>query len=184
MYNFVLQSKRKEIRIPYSGTVRFSADQFNWYLNKAQNISRKGIFIKTEEEFKVGTKLYLNFDLTVNDEVVKKIRTIGEVMRFAGDEEKGAGAESAGLGIHFSLLPGQEIAMMAFVEDVVDSSPDVPSSSGESAKHICVEIQDKTVPLIMWWLQEIANKVLSTNGLIIELAVILIFIVVGVMFLL
>ena len=52
----------------------------------------------------MGTKLYLNFDLTVNGEVVKKIRTIGEVVRLAGDEERGAGAENPGLGIHFSLL--------------------------------------------------------------------------------
>jgi Tfp pilus assembly protein PilZ len=175
MYNFVLQSKRKEIRIPYSGTVRFSADQFNWYLNKAQNISRKGIFIKTEEEFKVGTKLYLNFDLIVNDEVVKKIRTIGEVMRCVHDGEKGSGVKNSGLGIHFSLLPGQEIAMRTFVEDVMDASLE------ESAKHIGVAVQDKTVPLLRWWLQEVANKLLSTNGLILELTVILIFIVVGVM---
>lgn len=181
MYDFVLQSKRKEIRIPYSGTVRFSADQFNWYLNKAQNLSKKGMFIKTEEEFTVGTKLYLNFDLTDNDKVVKKIRTIGEVMRLAGNEERGVGAENPGLGIHFSLLPGQEIAMRAFLEDVVDSSQEGFISVEEPAKHICVEVQDKTVPLIMWWLQEIANKVLSTNGLILELAVILLFIVMGVM---
>ena len=105
MDNLALQSKRKEMRIPFTGTVRFSADQFNWYLNKAQNISRNGIFIETEEEFKAGTKLYLNFDLTINAEVVKKIRTRGEVVRLAGDEERGAGSQGPGIGIHFSLLP-------------------------------------------------------------------------------
>ena len=175
MYNLVLDSRRKVLRFPFSGTVRFSADQLNWYLNKAQNISKKGIFIKTEEEFMVGTRLYLNFDLTVNEKVVKKIRTIGEVKRLAGDAEKGVEAANHGLGIHFLLLPSQEIAMRAFIDEVMDTSLE------ESAKHIGVEVQDKTVPLFRWWLQEVANKLLSTNGLILELTVILIFIAVGVM---
>ena len=72
--------------------------------------------------------------------------------------------------------------MRAFVEDVVDSSLEGILSSGDySAKHVCVEVQDTTVSSLKWWLQEIVNKMVSTNGLIIELAVILIFIVLGVM---
>jgi Tfp pilus assembly protein PilZ len=177
----VSDSKRTEMRIPYRGTVRFSADQFNWYLNKAHNISKKGIFIETEEKFTVGTKLYLNFDLTANDEVVKKIRTIGEVVRLAGSAEKGTDAENGGLGIRFSLLESEEAAMRAFVKDVVDSSLDGLFSGAESpAKHVCVKIHDAEPSFLGWWLQEAVNKMLSTHGLIIELTVILIFIVIGI----
>jgi Tfp pilus assembly protein PilZ len=181
MDNLALDSKRKEMRIPYEGAVRFSADQFNWYLNNAQNISKKGIFIETDEAFTVGTKLYLNFDLTVHGEVVKKIRTIGEVVRLAVDEEGGAGNGSPGLGIHFSLLDSEETAMRAFVEDVVDSSLDGILSSGDySAKHVCVEVQGTTASSLKWWLKELMKKTVSANGLIIELAIILFFIVLGV----
>ena len=184
MDDLVSDSNRKEMRIPYRGTVRFSADQFNWYLNKAQNISKKGIFIETEEKFTVGTKLYLNFDLTINDEVVKKIRTIGEVVRLADSGEKGNETENRGLGIRFSLLESEEAAMRTFVKDVVDSSMDGLFSGAESpAKHVCVKVQDANPSFLDWWLQETLNKMFSTNGLIIELAVILFFVVIGVILL-
>jgi hypothetical protein len=181
MDNLVSDSNRKEMRIPYRGTVRFSADQFNWYLNKAQNISKKGIFIETEEKFTVGTKLYLNFDLTVNNQVVKKIRTIGEVVRLADGAEKGKETSHSGLGIRFSLLESEKAAMRTFVKDVVDSSVDGLFSGAESpVKHVWVKVQDTDPPFLSWWLQEAVNKLLSTNGLILELTVILILIVVGV----
>ena len=177
----VSDSNRKEMRIPYRGTVRFSADQFNWYLNKAQNISKKGIFIETEEKFTVGTKLYLNFDLTVNDEVVKKIKTIGEVVRLADSAEKANETENSGLGIRFSLLESEEAAIRTFVKDVVDSSLHGLFSGAESpAKHVCVKVQDSDPSFFQWWLQETVSKMLSTNGLIIELVLILFFVVIGV----
>jgi len=182
MDNLVLNSKRKEKRIPYRGMVRFSADQFNWYLNKAQNISGNGIFIQTGEAFKAGTKLFLNFDLTVGPDVVKKIRTRGEVVRIAGDEEKGSGNHSQGLGLHFFLFPREEKAIRAFVEDFVKSSPDKSFAPGQSsAKHVCIEAQGTPASFLRWWFEEVVNRVYHTNGVILELAVILIFIVLGIM---
>jgi Tfp pilus assembly protein PilZ len=173
-------SMRKEIRIPYSGTVRFTTDQFTWYLNKAKNISKKGIFIETEEEFAIGTKLFLNFDLTVEGKVIKKIRTIGEVVRLAGDGKEGSENQRHGLGIYFSLLPNQETAMRIFVGESTDSSPEGFFDPLTTQKHVSIGVQKEPVPLLRWWFQEAANRLLSTNGLILELAVILILIVVGV----
>ena len=168
------------MRVPYSGTVRYSADQFNWYLNRARNVSKKGIFIKTEEKFTVGAKLYLNFDLTVDGSAVKKIRTIGEVVRLADDAKEVWGNKPYGLGIYFSLLPSQETVMRSFVEESIDSSPEGSSPLPLPSKQVSIGVQGKPVPLLRWWLQEGVNNLLSTNGLILELAVILIFIAVGV----
>ena len=173
--------RRKEIRIPYGGAVRFSSDQFNWYLNRARNVSKKGIYIKTDEKFKVGTKLFLNFDLTLDGSVVKKIRTIGEVVRLAGEVKEGLENKKHGLGIYFSLLPSQEKVMRNFVEEFVDSSPERFSPLTLPSKHVYIGVQERPVPLLRWWLQEGINNLLSANGLILELTVILIFIVVGVM---
>ena len=104
MDKVVQYGRREDMRIPYRGTVRFSADQFNWYLNQAKNISKRGIFIDTEEMFRVGTRLYLTFDLTIGSEVVRRIRTTGRVVRLAKEGESAQGVGS-GIGIQFSLLP-------------------------------------------------------------------------------
>ncbi len=180
MDNLVPHARRKQMRIPYSGTVRYSADQFNWYLKKARNVSKKGIFIETEAQFKVGAKLYLNFDLTLDGSVVKKIKTIGEVVRLGVYGKEGSGNEGHGLGIYFSLLPNQEAAMRIFAGEWADSSPEAPFASLPSSRHVSIGIQREPLPLLRWWFQEAGNKLLSTNGLILELAVILIFIVIGV----
>ena len=109
MDELVSYDNRKELRISYSGAVRFSADQFHWHVNKAQNISKEGLFIETGEVFTLGTNLYLHIDLTVDAQVVKKIRTVGKVVRLAGDEENTSQNKSAGIGVHFSLLTSEEI---------------------------------------------------------------------------
>jgi Tfp pilus assembly protein PilZ len=182
MDNLVPHCRRKEVRIPYSGTVRYSADQFNWYLKRARNVGKKGIFIETEEKFKVGTKLYLNFDLSVDGSVVKKIKTIGEVVWLDVDGKEGSGNEVHGLGIFFSLLPNQATAMRIFVGEWAGSLSERSSPLPLPSKQVYIGLQRKPVPLLRWWLQEAVNKILSTNGLILELAVILIFIVIGVIF--
>ena len=169
------------MRVPYSGTVRYSADQFNWYLNRARNVSNKGIFIRTEGKFTVGTKLYLNFDLTVDGIAVKKIRTIGEVVRLADDAKEVWGNKPYGLGICFSLLPSQDAVMKSFVRGCGDFFNERSSPLSSPSKHVSIGVQEKSVPLLRWWLQESINNLLSTNGLILELTVILILIAVGVM---
>ena len=117
----VSYDNRKALRIAYKGAVRFSADQFHWYVNTAQNISKEGIFIKTGEIFTLGTNLYLHIDLTVDAQVVKKIRTIGKVVRLAGSEEPSSQKENTGIGIHFFLLPSQKRIIRDFAKDVVNS---------------------------------------------------------------
>lgn len=172
---------RKALRIPYSGAVRFSADQFHWHLNKAQNISKEGLFIETGEVFTLGTRLYLNIDLTVDTQVVKKIRTVGNVVRLAGEEETSP-YKSGGLGVHFSLLPGEERIIRDFAKHAVNPSPpeDIPAKHNP-ARHVRVEVQREAYSCLQWWLKEALNKLLSTNSLILELVALLAFIMLYIM---
>ena len=172
---------RKALRIPYGGAVRFSADQFHWHLNKAQDISNEGLFIETGEVFTLGTRLYLNIDLTVDTQVVKKIRTVGRVVRLAGEEETSP-YKSGGLGVHFSLLPGEECIIRDFAQHAVNPSPpeDIPAQHNP-ARHVRVEVYREAYSCLQWWLKEGLNKLLSTNSLILELVALLVFIVLYVM---
>jgi Tfp pilus assembly protein PilZ len=178
MDELVSCDNRKELRIPYSGAVRFSADQFHWHVNKAQNISKEGIFIETGEAFTLGSNLYLNIDLTVDTQVVKKIRTVGKVVRLGGDEENTPQNKRTGIGIHFSLLPSEERIIRDFAKNAVNPSlsADIPTKHNP-ARHVYVEVHREADTCLQWWLNEAVNKLLSTNGFLIELVVILAFIV-------
>ena len=179
MDEMVSFDNRKSLRIPCSGAVRFSADQFHWHLNKAQNISKEGLFIETGEVFTLGTNLYLHIDLTVDAQVVKKIRTVGKVVRLAGEEEDTSQIKSGGIGIHFSLVPSEERIIRDFAKHAVDPSlsEDVPAKHNP-ARHVSVEVHGEVYSYLQWWWKEVLNKLLSTNGLILELTVILAIIVV------
>jgi Tfp pilus assembly protein PilZ len=179
MDELVSLDNRKALRIPYSGAVRFSADQFHWHLNKAQNISKEGLFIETGEVFTLGTNLYLHIDLAVDTLVVKKIRTVGKVVRLGGDKEDTSQIKSGGLGIHFSLLPSEERIIRDFATHGVNPSlPEDTPAQHNPARHVSVEVHGEAYSCLQWWLQEALNKLLSTNGLILELTVILAIIVV------
>ena len=169
---------RKTLRIPCTGAVRFSADQFHWHLNKAQNISREGLFIETGEVFTPGTNLYLHIDLTVDTQVVKKIRTVGKVVRLAGEEEDTSRNKSGGIGIHFSLLSSEEHIIRDFAKHAVNSSlsEDIPAKHNP-VRHVHVEVQGEAYSCLRWWLKEGLSKLLSSNSLILELVVLLVFIV-------
>ena len=81
MDKLVSNQRRKDLRTPFKSVVRLSADKINWHLDKANDISKSGIFIETGEMFKVGSKVHLNFDL-VTDCQVKNIKTIGNAVIF------------------------------------------------------------------------------------------------------
>jgi Tfp pilus assembly protein PilZ len=179
MDELVSFDNRKELRIPCSGAVRFSADQFHWHLNKAQNISKEGLFVETGEVFTLGTNLYLHIDLTVDTQVVKKIRTVGKVVRFAGEEEDTSHNKSGGMGIHFSLLPSEELIIRDFAEHAVNPPlPEDISAQHNTERHVCVEVHGEAYSCLQWWWKEALNKLLSTNGFLIELTVILAIIVI------
>jgi Tfp pilus assembly protein PilZ len=181
MDELVSFDNRKVLRIPYSGAVRFSANQFHWHLNKAQNISKEGLFIETGEVFTLGTRFYLNIDLTVDTQVVKKIRTVGKVVRLAGEEEASHN-KSSGLGVHFSLLPGEERIIRDFAQhDAAPALPEDIPTKHDPAWHVCVEVREEAYSWLQWWLKEALNKLLSTNGLILELVALLAFIMLYVM---
>ena len=180
MDKVVQYGRREDMRIPYRGTVRFSADQFNWYLNQAKNISKRGIFIDTEEMFRVGTRLYLTFDLTIGSEVVRRIRTTGRVVRLAKEGESAQGVGS-GIGIQFSLLPGERQVINAFTRDNPQNQiADFIDARQSPAMHVCMKVEDSTSSPLGWWFKELVNRVYSTNGIILELFMILIFIILGV----
>ncbi len=182
MDELVSLDNRKALRIPYSGAVRFSADQFHWHLNKAQNISKEGLFIETGEVFTLGTRLYLKIDLTVDTQVVKKIRTVGKVVRLAGAEEDTVHYKSGGLGVHFSLLPSEERIIRDFAKHAVSPSltEDIPVKHNP-ARHVRFEVHREAYSCLQWWLKEGLKKLLSTHSLILELVALLVFIVLYVM---
>ena len=66
MDELVSDNQRKDLRILFNSDVRFSMDQFNWHLGRADNISKCGIFVETERRLKVGIKIYLNFSIPTN----------------------------------------------------------------------------------------------------------------------
>ena len=182
MDELVSFDNRKALRIPYSGAVRFSADQFHWHLHKAQNISKEGLFIETGEVFTLGTNLYLHIDLTVDTQVVKKIRTVGKVVRLAGEEEDTSPNKSGGMGIHFSLLPGEEQIIRDFAKHAANPSlPEDIHAQHNSVRQVSVEVHGETYSCLQWWWKEALNKLLSTNGFLIELTVILFIILIYVM---
>jgi Tfp pilus assembly protein PilZ len=182
MDELVSFDNRKVLRTPYNGAVRFSADQFHWHLNKAQNISKEGLFIETGEVFTPGTRLYLNIDLTVDTQVVKRIRPVGRVVRLAGEGEDTSQNKSGGLGIHFSLLPREERIIRDFANHAVNPSlpEDIPAKQ-DPAKHVRIEVHREVYSCLQWWLKEALNKVLRTNSVILELVALLVFIVLYVM---
>jgi len=182
MDELVSSGKRKALRIPYRGAVRFSADQFHWHVNRAQNISREGLFIETGEVFVPGTRLYVNIDLTVDTQVVKKIRTVGKVVRLAGQEEDTSRNKGGGLGMHFSLLPREACIMRAFAEHAVNPSlpEDIPAKHNP-ARYVRGEVHREVYSCLHWWLKESLDKLSRTNGLILELVALLAFIMLYVM---
>ena len=178
MDELVSFDNRKELRIPCSGAVRFSADQFHWHLNKAQNISKEGLFVETGEVFSLGTNLYLHIDLTVDTQVVKKIRTVGKVVRLAGEEEDNSSNKGGGMGIQFSLLSSEERIIRDFAKHTVNPSlPEDTPAKHNSVRRVSVEVHGEAYSCLQWWWKEALNKLWSTNGFLIELTVILAIIV-------
>ena len=178
MDKLVTGNRRKDLRIPFKSNVRFSADQFNWYLDRAQDISKRGLFIETEKMFKVGSRIYLHFNLMAGDQV-KKIKAIGKVVRLSNVEEKAGRRKSSGIGIRFSLLPSEDRMMCSFIKGIVNHSVPVDSSSfHQSAKHIYIEAKSSPNSIFKWWLKEIVNKACTANGLIVELVFLIVIIVI------
>ena len=169
MDQLVTANRRKDLRIPFKSDVRFSADQFNWYLERAQNISQRGLFIETAKMFKVGSMIYLHFDLMADDQV-KKMKAIGKVVRLANGEGKAGRGKSSGIGIRFSLLPSEDQMMCSFIKSIANHSVPVASSSlHQSAKGIYVEAKSSPDSIFKWWLKEMVNKACTANGLLVEL---------------
>lgn len=182
MDGLVASNQRRDLRIPFSSNVRFSTDQFNWHLGRAQNISKSGIFVATEKMLKAGTRIYLNFSLKTN---FQNIKAIGKVVRMAIAEEKAIG-EGSGMGVRFSLLPSEELMVRSVIRGVVDNSVPVRSSSlQQTAKNkLCKE--RATNPLaasLKWWLKEVVTKTFSSHYLIVELVLLVVMISVFVAFL-
>ncbi len=84
--------KEIDIEIVYSSLDAFFCDY-------ASNISRGGVFIKTENPLHVGSKINLRFSLPGSDRIIE---TKGRVVHtFSGKSRK---KEPHGMGIHFEEL--------------------------------------------------------------------------------
>ncbi|MBW1838440.1 MAG: PilZ domain-containing protein [Deltaproteobacteria bacterium] len=175
MDGLVAGNQRRDLRIPFDSDIRYSMDQFNWHLGRADNISKGGIFVATEKMLKLGSRVYLNFNLP---NTFQNIKTTGEVVRMANAEEGSMGGEFSGMGIRLSL-PSEELMIRSFIRGILNNSVPVRSSTMQkSQKHILkVETKNTFVPVLKWWVKEIFTKLVKVNYLVAEL-VVLVFILV------
>lgn len=60
------------------------------------NLSRTGVFIRSDDPLPIGTRINLRFTVRVDGEI-KSIEGLGEVVRL----ESGAGQQPAGMGVAF-----------------------------------------------------------------------------------
>ena len=176
MDELVSDNQRKNLRILFNHDVRFSMDQFNWHLGRADNISKGGIFVETERRLKVGVKIYLNFSIPTN---FQNIKATGEVVRLANAAGGSTKEEFSGMGIRFSLAPSEELMIRSFIRGILDNSVPVrsPSLRQPSRRILSAETKSSLIYTIKWWVKEIVTKFARVNYLIAEL-VVLIFIVV------
>ncbi len=125
----------------------------------------------------------MNFDL-ITDFQVKNIKAVGKVVRLADTAGEVGKSEGSGVGIKFSLLPGEEFLIRGFVKDIANQTTNESSSSSHRPeKHICVEVEsshDSLFSLIAWWLKEMFAKAFAFNGLIVQLVILIIFVVIAI----
>jgi Tfp pilus assembly protein PilZ len=175
MDELVSDNQRKDLRILFNNDVRFSTDQFNWHLGRADNISNGGIFVETERMLRVGTKIYLNFGIPTN---FQNIKAAGEVVRWANVAGGSIKEEFSGMGIRFSLSPSEDLMIGSFIRGILDNSVPVhsPSLRQPSRRSLSAETIRSLIYAIKWWVREVVTKYARVNYLIAELAV-LVFIV-------
>ena len=176
MDGLVAGNQRRDLRIPFNNDVRFSMDQFNWHLGRADNISKGGIFIATERRLKIGSKIHLNFNLPTT---FQNIKATGEVVRLANAGGGNTEEEFSGMGIRFSLIPSEELMIRSFIRGILNNSVPVRSSTMQkSQNHIFkVETKNTFVSVVKWWVKEAVAKFVKVNYLIAEL-IVLVFILV------
>ena len=176
MDGLVAGNQRRDLRIPFDNDIRYSMDQFNWHLGRADNISKGGVFIATERILKVGSRIYLNFNLP---NTFQNIKATGKVVRLANAEERSTEEEFSGMGIRFSLVHSEELMIRSFIRGILNNSVPVRSSTMQkSQKHIFkVETKSTFVSVLKWWVKETVTKFVKVNYLIAEL-VVLVFILV------
>lgn len=176
MDGLVVDNQRRDLRIPFDNDIRYSMDQFNWHLGSADNISKGGIFIVTGRILKIGSRIYLNFNLP---NTFQKIKTTGEVVRLANTGEGSAEEESSGMGIRFSHVPSEELMIRSFIRGVLNNSVPMrsPSLRQPSRRILSAETIRSLIYTIKWWVKESVTKFIRVNYLIAEL-VVLVFILV------
>lgn len=182
MDGLVVGKHRSDFRIPFDHDIRYSIDQFNWHLGRADNISKGGIFVETEKMLKVGSRIYLNFNLP---NIFQNIKTTGEVVRLANAEDGSMGVEFSGIGIRFSLIPGEELVIRNFIRGILNNSVRVRSSPIQRSQNHIVKIETKNafVSLLKWWVKEAVAKFAKVNYLIVELvALVFMLMLIGVVF--
>ena len=176
MDELVSDNQRKDLRILFNNDVRFSMDQFNWHLGRADNISKGGIFVETERRLKVGIKIYLNFSIPTN---FQNIKATGEVVRLANAGGESTEEEFSGMGIRFSLVPSEELMIRSFIRGMLNNSVPVRFSNLQKSPKYSLNVETKStfVSVLKWWAKEAVTKFVKVNYLIAEL-VVLVFILI------
>lgn len=178
MARTAVSQQRKDVRIPYKENVQFSMDQFNWYLGRSQNISKRGIFVETDKMLKSGSRIFLNFKIPGRYQV-NNIKATGEVVRLADIEEKALRMGSSGIGVRFSLLPTDENIIRSFIRSIDDRSvPAFSFPSPKITKPVYGKARGSFYALLKWWFRNIATKAFTFNGFVVEMVALIIIILI------
>jgi len=137
----------------------------------------------------------LNFRLKTN---FQNIKTVGEIVRLVITTGGNTmNKEYSGMGIRFSLLPSEDIAMLNFTEAFINYSvtgfretrvikkESKSSSLPQSKKHILykVEAKNSLISLFKWWMKETVTRVFRINYLLVGLLLLLVILAVFIAFL-
>jgi hypothetical protein len=120
----------------------------------------------------------MNLVLALPDQPVKKLKTVGKVVRVASATGSGSDGVSQGMGVEFAHSPGEELILRKFILDAIDHSitvnfswlPSCPSRSDSDR-------MSSHSTLCKWWLKEIIRKAGQYNKVTVELVLALVILV-------
>jgi len=153
-------------------------NQFNWYLGRSQNISKRGIFVETGKMLKLGSRIYLNFKIQSRYQT-KNIKATGEVVRLTDIEERALKMGNSGIGVNFSLIPTDENTIRNYIKSIADRSVHAfASPSPQFLKPVHVKARSSLTALLKWWVKMLAAKALTFNGFVVEMVALIIIIMI------
>ncbi len=108
------KARQRFPRIPI--TVRVTYDYAGSYLfGLSENVSRGGIFIRTDQPLPIGSRITIQFSIPTSPEIIHAQGRVIWVTEHSGEDVKG---QVGGMGIEFLKLgnPEQEALLKTYIE--------------------------------------------------------------------